>query len=231
MGSLTHATNPYKAGLLQVEMVYRESTLALVILLSTNVSGVFVRRYEDDSHASNYGKREFRQIYTDNSHASNYGNRGTSNFIQTFNDVSSATNYGKRDINGRILVKRDARQLIQTNSDIPTFINFGEKREATDFYQTFNHVTSANNYGKREAFGRAGYGYGKRDASTFIQTFTHGSTATNYGKRSAQFIQDNRAGSTSFNYDCKYGGCGKNEYNQQYYAGSRATNYDLGKRK
>merc|ERR1711939_232898 len=161
MGSLARLTLPnyytYISGSLQVNMVYRQFTIALVVLVSA-VSGDFVQRYENNAHATNYGKRDF------------------SNFIQSFNDASSATNYGKRDVNRRVIVKRDASQFVQTFNDYSTATNYGKrdadrgyggrgyggyrKRDASQFIQTFNDYSSATNYGKRAADGGYGYAYG-----------------------------------------------------------------------
>ena len=59
----------------------------------------------------------------------------------------------------------------------------------------------------------------------------YASSSLYHGKRDAdaQFYQTNNGG-VSNNYDCKNGGCGSTDYNQQFLAGSQAVNFDLGHR-
>jgi len=196
-------------------------------------------------------KREadFLQSFNHNSHATNYGgvrvNGLPSNdvFVQSYNDNSHATNYGKRDADGAEVIHRRKRgaDFIQSYSGNSHATNFGGgvtvNGVATEdvFVQSYNDFSHATNYGKREA------GVVSEDVQksletnvgdNFVQQYNDKSQAVNYGKRSAnpQFIQNNRAGSVSHNYDCKFGGCGANVFNQRYLAGSRATNIDYGKK-
>jgi len=214
---------------------------------------VFVQSYNDFSRATNYGKREaiqegivrrqkreadFIQTYHHNSHASNYGKRDSNNkvkrdadFIQNFNDFSHATNYGKRDadflqnyndnshatnVDGVSYAAAAAVPsiLLKKVYPAPLYTNGGDR-----FVQQYNHNSQAVNYGSN-------------GGDRFVQQYNHNSQAVNYGKRKreAQFYQNNHGGSVSHNYDCKFGGCEANVFNQRYLAGSLATNIDYGRK-
>ena len=159
-------------------------------------------------------------------------------FTQTYNGQSSAVNIERTPAIAPYAgvphaYPRPADQFRQQYNHNAHATNIG-KRDA-GFTQTYNDQASAVNIEGAPAVPPypmgAPYAY-PQTATGFQQQYNHNSHATNIGKRDAraQFHQQNQAGSTSYNYDCKYGGCGKNQYNQQYYAGSQATNLDYGKK-
>ena len=220
----------------------RETRAAFTQTYNGQSSAVNIERtpaiapYAGVPHAYPRPADQFRQQYNHNAHATNIGKRDAG-FTQTYNDQASAVN-----IEGAPAVP-----------PYPMGAPYAYPQPTTEFQQQYNHNAHATNIGKRDAgFTQtyndqasavniegapavAPYPVGvpyPQTATGFQQQYNHNSHATNIGKRDAraQFNQINRGGSTSYNYDCKHGGCGTNQYNQRYLAGSTGINFDYGKK-
>ena len=162
-------------------------------------------------------------------------------FKQVYNDQASAVNIERAPaiaptypVGGPYAYPQQATQFQQQYNHNAHATNIG-KRDA-GFDQVFNDRSSAVNIESAPAIAATypvggHYAY-PQQATQFRQQYNHNAHATNIGKRDAiaQFLQNNHGGSTSYNYDCKHGGCGNNLYNQKYFAGSQGINVDYGKK-
>ena len=195
-------------------------TLVLLLWSPFNIRetrAAFTQTYNGQSSAVNVERTPAIAPYAGVPHAYL---RPADQFIQQYNHNAHATNIGKRDAG-----------FTQTYNDQASAVNIEGAPAVPPYPMGAPYAYPQPTGAPAVAPYPVGVPY-PQTATGFQQQYNHNSRATNIGKRDAraQFNQINRGGSTSYNYDCKHGGCGTNQYNQRYLAGSTGINFDYGKK-